>query len=96
MPGFVPAEDCSRGRIREAMRLRGIRGADLARALHLDQSYLSRVARGLVAPSLAQAARLAVALDVSVDYLAGLTDRPEAVTCRRPTVGRRKKVKGGA
>jgi len=65
-------------RLKKQRERRGWTLRELARHAKIDAGWLSRLETGERRNlSLEAAARLALALGVSVDYLAGLTDRPQ-------------------
>ena len=65
-------------RIRAARDLRGFSQRGLATRLGLDQSQLSKYERGYGMPSFFNAICIADALGVSLDYIAGRIDEPNA------------------
>ena len=64
------------GRISERRRRLGIKQADLAAAMGVNQSMVSMIETGQHTPSFTRAAHAARVLRTSLDYLAGLTDDP--------------------
>ena len=52
--------------------------ADLAKALNLNLKNVQRWEQGSSKPSFEAATQLAVVLEVSLDYLAGITHKPQA------------------
>ena len=60
----------------ERRRQLGIKQADLAVAMGVNQSMVSMIETGQNAPSFTRAAQAARVLRTSLDYLAGLTDDP--------------------
>lgn len=65
------------GRIRAARENKGISQRELARQLGLGINQINRYELGLNDPSSTMLSRLAEALDVSTDYLVGLSDVPQ-------------------
>lgn len=64
-------------RIEESMRLRGISQADLCRMTEMGSSKISYILQGKTTdPRLSTVVRIADALDVSLDYLAGRREDP--------------------
>lgn len=64
-------------RIERAMKARGMKQADLCRMTGMSSSKVSQLLKGTTYdPRLSTAIALSNALDVSLDYLAGLTDDP--------------------
>lgn len=61
-------------RLTELLEERDMKQIDLARALHLDKSRISRYARGLV-PPVSSLRAIASFFKVQTDYLLGLTDQ---------------------
>ena len=60
----------------ERRRKLGIKQADLAAAIGVNQSMVSMIETGQNVPSFTRAAQAARVLRTSLDYLAGLTDDP--------------------
>ena len=83
MPGIVDKRDRAallRLRLAEAMALRGMTQAALARACEVDRSTISALlAPSVRMPNAQLAADCAAALGVSSDWLLGLSPRPEPV-----------------
>ncbi|MDZ4395959.1 MAG: helix-turn-helix transcriptional regulator [Cypionkella sp.] len=83
MPDFIDKRDRAplfRSRLAEAMALRGISQAALARATGADRSTVSALlAPGTRLPNAQLTADCATALQVSSDWLLGLSSRPEPV-----------------
>lgn len=68
-------------RIKEAMRIKGLKQVDLCRLTGEASSKISQLVNGKVEdPRLSTALKIADALDVSLDYLAGRTDNPAGLT----------------
>lgn len=65
-------------RLRMAMVVREMNGADLMRATTMGAGQISNYLNGHQDPRGTQLVALARALDVSADFLLGLTDRMEA------------------
>lgn len=64
-------------RIEESMRLRGISQADLCRMTKMGSSKISYILQGKTTdPRFSTVVRIADALDVSLDYLAGRREDP--------------------
>lgn len=64
-------------RIEESMRLRGISQADLCRMTEMGSSKISYILQGKTTdPRFSTVVRIADALDVSLDYLAGRREDP--------------------
>lgn len=63
-------------RLRAIRKERGLTQKDLAKKAGLRQATLSHIERGFAAPRADKLAALCRALDVSADYLLGLTDDP--------------------
>lgn len=70
--------DTPGARLRTVREHRNYNQADLAKALGVSQSYLSRIERN-EAPIRAMAPRLSALLDVSADYLLMMSDSPVAI-----------------
>ncbi len=66
-------------RIRNRREGRGLKQADVARALQVSAQAVSKWERGENAPDIAQLAPLARLLDVSLDWLLGATDEEREV-----------------
>jgi transcriptional regulator with XRE-family HTH domain len=65
-------------RIRRARGYRGLGQAELARRIGLSATALSQIERGKTAdPASSIIAKIAVALEISTDFLLGLTDKIE-------------------
>lgn len=64
-------------RIRELRKRRGYTQIKMQMLTGIDQSAYSKIERGQRYMSFEQCRRIALALETSMDYLAGLTDRPE-------------------
>lgn len=65
-------------RINDAMRIKRMKQVDLAKESKEDPSKVSQLVNGKVKdPRFSTVINIARALDVSLDYLAGLTDNPE-------------------
>lgn len=75
-----PLPDFSR-RLRMAMFTRGMTSADLMRATNLGSGQISNYLNGHQEPGATRIAQMCKALDVSADFLLGLT--PEPHTKRR-------------
>lgn len=74
-------------RIEESMRLRGISQADLCRMTQMGSSKISYILQGKTTdPRLSTVVRIADALDVSLDYLAGRREDPAPRLTRDETV----------
>jgi transcriptional regulator with XRE-family HTH domain len=72
-------------RLRRARERRGWNQRELARNAHVDHAWVSRLESGEKQNvSLDVARRLALALGISTDYLAGLTTRPLPVQEESP------------
>ena len=63
-------------RMREFRLERGLTQADLAKFLYITQSTVGKYERGELQPSLETLVKLCKVLDVSSDYLLGLSDEP--------------------
>jgi transcriptional regulator with XRE-family HTH domain len=63
-------------RLRETREERQLTQADLARRIHTNISQILRWEKGQAIPSAEAVVRLAEELEVSSDYLLGLTDEP--------------------
>lgn len=71
-------------RLAAARKAMGLSQAEVGRRLNIKGDSFGRYERGEVTPSIETAARIASALNVSLDYLAGRTDRPfSQATLRR-------------
>jgi len=64
-------------RLRELRKSKGLSQLQMQMLTGIDQSDYSKIESGKRNLSFAQCKRVALALDTSMDYLAGLTDRPE-------------------
>lgn len=64
-------------RIRELRKRRGYTQIKMQMLTGIDQSAYSKIERGQRYMSFEQCRRIALALETSMDYLAGLTDWPE-------------------
>lgn len=63
-------------RVREARRRAGVNQWQLAEAAGVSNETISRIERGRFSPALPTLCRIAKALDVSLDHLVGLKDKP--------------------
>jgi transcriptional regulator with XRE-family HTH domain len=64
-------------RIQTARQSRGWKQVDLARALHKPRQHISQIEQGKQMPMLPLLVEIAKVLDVSTDYLLGLTREME-------------------
>ena len=64
-------------RLRELRKQRGYTQIKMQMMTGIDQSDYSKIESGRRNLSFGQCRRVALALDTSMDYLAGLTDQPE-------------------
>ncbi|MCD7724451.1 MAG: helix-turn-helix domain-containing protein [Clostridiales bacterium] len=64
-------------RLRELRKARGYTQTKMQLLTGIDQSDYSKIEQGTRYYTFEQCKRIAVALDSSMDYLAGLTDEPE-------------------
>jgi transcriptional regulator with XRE-family HTH domain len=64
------------GRIRERRKQLGLSQEELAERLQLDQKQISKWENGLGNPTAQTLINLAKTLDVTIDWLVGLTDYP--------------------
>ena len=64
-------------RLKELRRERGYTQIKMQMLTGIDQSDYSKIESGRRNLSFGQCRRVALALDTSMDYLAGLTDQPE-------------------
>ena len=64
-------------RIRELRKKRGYTQIKMQMLTGIDQSAYSKIERGYRYMSFEQCRRIALALNTSMDYLAGLTDCPD-------------------
>ena len=64
-------------RIRDLRKKRGYTQIKMQMLTGIDQSAYSKLERGQRNMSFEQCRRIALALNTSMDYLAGLTDNPE-------------------
>lgn len=62
-------------RLRTLRRDRGLRASDVAALIRMSESHVARTETGAHQPGLLMAAELARVYGVSLDYIAGLTDR---------------------
>ena len=69
-----------------ARRRAGVSQGELAKRTEMYASDISKMERGRMLPTAPRLRRLAEALDVSADYLLGLTDDPPAAA---PSIPRR-------
>ncbi len=78
-------------RARRGARLKQV---ELAAAMGegVGRSMISMIETGRLLPSFSRAIEAATALDVSLDYLAGLTDDPEPASLRRRQIGRQRPI----
>lgn len=68
-------------RLNEEMNARGWKQVDLCRAAGISSSQATHLMSGRTKdPTLTTAIKIAKALDVSLDYLAGRTDNPSGMT----------------
>ena len=65
-------------RMRDLRKKRGYTQIKMQMLTGIDQSAYSKIERGERYMSFEQCKRIALALDTSMDYLAGLTDEPAA------------------
>lgn len=65
-------------RLRELRRLRGLTQDELASLSGISQNQVSRYEAGLTEPSSSAIGQLAYVLNVTTDYLLGLTDIPNS------------------
>ena len=67
-------------RVKRVLDTRGIKPADLSRELGWNTGALSQYIKNPDrSPTLSTACKIALALDVSLDYLAGLIDEPRPI-----------------
>lgn len=71
-------------KLKEAREHRGLTQEEFAAHLGISQQQLSRWETGAVRPSDEVVATIAQALDVSADYILGLTPEPNAYRSGRP------------
>lgn len=71
------SEHTVRTRLRAALEYRGMTTTDLQWRARIDKKTLSRWADGIHEPKLSSIAALCRALDISADWLCGLTDEIE-------------------
>ncbi len=64
-------------RLRELRKAKGLSQLQMQILTGIDQSDYSKIESGKRNLSFSQCKRVALALDTSMDYLAGLTDQPE-------------------
>lgn len=64
-------------RLREARTMRGFTQDELAERIHIGMAGINRYENGKTAPAPDILAQLAIALEVSTDWLLGLTDNPQ-------------------
>lgn len=64
-------------RLKELRTARGYTQIQMQMMTGIDQSDYSKIENGRRYMTFEQCRRIALALDTSMDYLAGLTDRPE-------------------
>ena len=64
-------------RLRELRKAKGLSQLQMQMLTGIDQSDYSKIESGKRNLSFGQCKRVALALDTSMDYLAGLTDWPE-------------------
>ncbi|MCI9352710.1 MAG: helix-turn-helix transcriptional regulator [Lawsonibacter sp.] len=65
-------------RLKDLRKAKGLSQLQMQMLTGIDQSDYSKIERGKRNLSFGQCRRIALALDTSMDYLAGLTDRPES------------------
>ncbi|MCI8551941.1 MAG: helix-turn-helix transcriptional regulator [Lawsonibacter sp.] len=63
-------------RIKELRKMKGLTQLQMQMLTGIDQSDYSKIESGKRNLSFEQCKRVALALDTSMDYLAGLTDQP--------------------
>lgn len=68
--------------LRQALRMRGIKQADLCRMSGIDTSLMSNYVSGKKTPTLANAVAIADALQISLDELAGRETPKRAIEQR--------------
>lgn len=67
-------------RLQAIMEERGLKQIDICKLTNLSSSQMHHIVSGRTkSPSLSTACRIAVALDVSLDYFAGLIDEPRPI-----------------
>ena len=64
-------------RVRELRKKRGYTQVKMQMLTGIDQSAYSKIERGYRYMSFEQCKRIALVLNTSMDYLAGLTDQPD-------------------
>lgn len=64
-------------RLKELRKAKGLTQLQMQMLTGIDQSDYSKIESGRRNLSFGQCKRVALALDTSMDYLAGLTDQPE-------------------
>lgn len=64
-------------RVRDLRKKRGFTQVKMQMLTGIDQSAYSKIERGHRYMSFEQCKRIALALNTSMDYLAGLTDEPD-------------------
>lgn len=64
-------------RLRELRKAKGLSQLQMQMLTGIDQSDYSKIENGKRNLSFEQCRRVALALDTSMDYLAGLTDQPK-------------------
>lgn len=64
-------------RLRELRKAKGLSQLQMQMLTGIDQSDYSKIENGRRNLSFEQCRRVALALDTSMDYLAGLTDQPK-------------------
>lgn len=77
----TPAEQFGR-RVRQSREERGWSQGDLARECGLTPSGVAHFEAGRREPRLTSIVRLAEALDISADYLVGISNQPQASVAR--------------
>lgn len=74
----MPPDEAFPQRLRHARLALGLTQAQLARQIGIRREHLNILEHGRSSPTITTLAKLAQALEVTTDYLLGLTDTPRA------------------
>ena len=73
-------------RIKKLRKEKGLTQLQIQMKLGIDQSYLSKIEKGVAMPTIEQSVNLAIFFDISIDYLFGLTEDSFPVKGRKIAV----------